>query len=389
MIRNTYALIDENILRDNIKEIKSKYPDYKYYFGVVKNNAYHHGMHVVNALIDGGINYLCVSSLEEALAIRKYNKDISILVLELINLDYINLAIDNNITITIDSLEYAKNIKINKKIKVHIAIDSGMNRIGINNKKELNDTYKLLISNKNILLEGIYSHFATSGVRDVYYDSQVNKFKDITSDIDLNKIPIGHIGRSLSLVQHDKLDFCNGIRLGIIMYGFAQSSTIDNSLRGKLRIKKREYLQKKYNISKTYLTNDLKLKTAFKLYTSVMSVRKVKINDVVGYNTYKVLEDGYILTLPIGYADGVTKDYKYVYINSKRYEIVSDCMDMIMVFSKDKIKINTKVEIFGDNISVRDVCNRLHINAYHLFNLISDRVLRLHIYNDNEEEILY
>lgn len=389
MIRNTYALIDENILRDNIKEIKNKYSDYKYYFGVVKNNAYHHGIHIVNALIDGGINYLCVSSLEEALDIRKYNKNISILVLEPINIDYINKAIDNHITITIDSLEYAKNIKINNKLKVHIAIDSGMNRIGINNKQELNNTYKLLINNKNILLEGIYSHFATSGVRDIYYDKQVENFKNITSDIDLTKIPIVHIGRSLSLVQHDKLDFCNGIRLGIIMYGFSQSSFIDNSFRGKLRAKKREYLQKKYNISKTYLTNDLNLKTAFKLYTSVMSIRKVKVNDVVGYNTYKVLEDGYILTLPIGYADGVTEHYKYVYINSKRYEIVSDCMDMIMVFSKDKIKLNTKVEIFGDNISIKEVCNRLHINAYHLFNMISDRVLRVYLYNDSEEEILY
>lgn len=389
MIRNTYALIDENILRDNIKEIKNKYSDYKYYFGVVKNNAYHHGIHIVNALIDGGINYLCVSSLEEALDIRKYNKNISILVLEPINIDYINKAIDNHITITIDSLEYAKNIKINNKLKVHIAIDSGMNRIGINNKQELNNTYKLLINNKNILLEGIYSHFATSGVRDIYYDKQVENFKKITSDIDLTKIPIVHIGRSLSLVQHDKLDFCNGIRLGIIMYGFSQSSFIDNSFRGKLRAKKREYLQKKYNISKTYLTNDLNLKTAFKLYTSVMSIRKVKVNDVVGYNTYKVLEDGYILTLPIGYADGVTEHYKYVYINSKRYEIVSDCMDMIMVFSKDKIKLNTKVEIFGDNISIKEVCNRLHINAYHLFNMISDRVLRVYLYNDSEEEILY
>ena len=73
MYRKTYVKIDCNTLKNNIKEIKEKY-DYQYYIGVVKANAYGHGDYVVNSLIDGGINYLAASSLEECISIRKRNK---------------------------------------------------------------------------------------------------------------------------------------------------------------------------------------------------------------------------------------------------------------------------------------------------------------------------
>ena len=89
MQRKTYAVIDGNILTKNVEEIRKKYPDYQYYFGVVKNNAYHHGMKSVLDLIRGGINYLAVSSLEEALSVRKYTTDTPVLCLEPISLDLI------------------------------------------------------------------------------------------------------------------------------------------------------------------------------------------------------------------------------------------------------------------------------------------------------------
>ena len=76
MYRKTYVKIDNSVLTDNIKQIKKKYNNYKYYIGVVKANAYGHGDYIVNDLIKGGINYLAVSSLEEAISIRKYNQDI-------------------------------------------------------------------------------------------------------------------------------------------------------------------------------------------------------------------------------------------------------------------------------------------------------------------------
>ena len=91
MYRNTYAVIDLDVLKNNIVNIKKEYPDYEYYFGVVKGNAYGHGSYIVNTLIEAGINYLAVSSLEEALDVRSYNKDIPILILEPIKIKYLEV----------------------------------------------------------------------------------------------------------------------------------------------------------------------------------------------------------------------------------------------------------------------------------------------------------
>ena len=391
MQRKTYAYIDGNILENNIKEIKKKYPDYKYYIGVVKNNAYHHGMKCVLDMIRGGINYFAVSSLEEALALRKYT-DYPVLILEPISLEFVSDAINNNITLTVESLEYTKELlkeDIYSELKVHLAVDSGMNRLGFQTRKELDEALKLLKEHKKIVVEGLFTHFATSGVMDPHWDNQVKKFLNITKNIDFKEIPMVHLGRSLTLVNHPKLEYANAVRLGIIMYGFSQSRKEGSSLRSKLQKLKRNHYQKKYECSKTFLENDLKLNTAMSLYTEVISTRKVHAGDIVGYNAYPIKEDGYILTLPVGYADGVTKDYKEVAIESKRYKIVSDCMDMIMVYSETPIKVGTKVEIFGCTIPISSVTRRLGLNSYHLFNQISDRVVRVHRSNDIEEEITY
>lgn len=391
MQRKTYAYIDGNILENNIKEIKKKYPDYKYYIGVVKNNAYHHGMKCVLDMIRGGINYFAVSSLEEALALRKYT-DYPVLILEPISLEFVSDAINNNITLTVESLEYTKELlkeDIYSELKVHLAVDSGMNRLGFQTRKELDEALKLLKEHKKIVVEGLFTHFATSGVMDPHWDNQVKKFLNITKNIDFKEIPMVHLGRSLTLVNHPKLEYANAVRLGIIMYGFSQSRKEGTSLRSKLQKLKRNHYQKKYECSKTFLENDLKLNTAMSLYTEVISMRKVHTGDIVGYNAYPIKEDGYILTLPVGYADGVTKDYKEVAIESKRYKIVSDCMDMIMVYSETPIKVGTKVEIFGRTIPISSVTRRLGLNSYHLFNQISDRVVRVHRSNDIEEEITY
>ena len=391
MQRKTYAYIDGNILENNIKEIKKKYPDYKYYIGVVKNNAYHHGMKCVLDMIRGGINYFAVSSLEEALALRKYT-DYPVLILEPISLEFVSDAINNNITLTVESLEYTKELlkeDIYSELKVHLAVDSGMNRLGFQTRKELDEALKLLKEHKKIVVEGLFTHFATSGVMDPHWDNQVKKFLNITKNIDFKEIPMVHLGRSLTLVNHPKLEYANAVRLGIIMYGFSQSRKEGTSLRSKLQKLKTNHYQKKYECSKTFLENDLKLNTAMSLYTEVISMRKVHTGDIVGYNAYPIKEDGYILTLPVGYADGVTKDYKEVAIESKRYKIVSDCMDMTMVYSETPIKVGTKVEIFGRTIPISSVTRRLGLNSYHLFNQISDRVVRVHRSNDIEEEITY
>lgn len=393
MYRKTYARIDGKILENNVKEIKKKYSDYKYYFGVVKNNAYGHGMRVVQNLIRGGINYFAVSSLEEALLVRKYTQDIPVLVLEPVDVEFIDDVLNNKITITIESLDYLKSlnkIDLSYEVKIHLKLDTGMNRLGIKTSKEVKEAVKIISKNDKLFLEGIYTHFATTGVNDFYYDRQVEKFLHLTSEIDLASIPIVHLDRSLTFVTHEKLAFANGVRLGIAMFGFSGSRTFGTGFKAKLRSIKRNMYLKKYHISKTILENDLQLSTAFSLYSSVMSLRKVQKGEVVGYNaSYQVKEESFIATIPIGYADGVSKEFGFVSIRNKKYPIVADAMDMIMVLVDESVKIKDKVEIFGDTITIHEVKGRLNTNAQHLFSGITTRVPRVHVDGKDEVEIKY
>jgi len=388
MYRNTYVKIDENVLKNNVKEIKKKYSNYKYYIGVVKGNCYGHGFYSVKALIEGGINYLATSSLEEAIEVRKYNKDIPILCLEPIDSKYIDDILRYKVTVTIDSKKLASDyskLSFKGRLKVHLKLDTGMNRLGMKSNKEVREAISLLEENTSIIIEGIYTHMATTGVYDYYFDKQVEKFRELTKEIDLSKIEIVHLGRSLTLVNHPKMDFVNGIRLGIVMYGFNGSIPKRKGFKAFISEIKRDKFLKKYNVSKTFRQNDLKLKTAFKLYTEVMSLKKIKSGEFVGYGAHFIAnKDMTVATLPIGYADGMDSSLKYVSINNKKYRIIGEvCMDMTMVEVDSNVRLHDKVEIFGDYISVKSAALNRGFNIYHLFISITSRVPR--IYKDGTE----
>jgi len=389
MYRPTYIKVDGNVLENNIRNIISNYSNYKYYIGVVKNNAYHHGIYAAKYLIQGGANYLATSSLEEAISLRKYFREIPVLILEPISCDYVFDAINNDIAITIGSLDEVEDLlklKLTDQVKVHFKVDSGMNRLGFKSSKDFNTAYKLLSENKKVFIEGIYTHLATSGINDIHYNEQVDNFLKITKNVDLKSVPIVHVDRSLTLVTHDKLEFVNGFRMGIMMYGYKQNLSA-GSLFSRIR---RNMLWKKNNIKGVHLTNNLDLKYAFSMYSKVMEVRKVQPGEFVGYGAlYKVKTSSYIATIPAGYADGVLKDFKHVYIKNKPYNIVAECMDMVMIEVDNTVKVNDEVEIIGVNQSVKNVASRIGLSGHKFLNLFSNRVPIVYLYNNEETEIKY
>ena len=179
-MNETKVFIDLDNIGHNAKTIVEKYKEYKYHIAVIKSGAYGHGEYIVNELVKNGINYVAVSFIEEALKVRAYNKDIPILILEPISLSNIDKVIENNLTITIHDLSYLEKLtalKLTGKIKTHIKVDSGMNRLGIKNKDELEKACSIINEHKNLELEGIYTHFATIGLFDKNYDNQVDKFE--------------------------------------------------------------------------------------------------------------------------------------------------------------------------------------------------------------------
>lgn len=356
-MNKTYVEINLDNIEHNVKTIKEKYNNYEYYIGVVKGDAYGHGEYIVNTLVNNGINYIAVATLEEGINVRKFNKDIPVLLLEPIDIDEIDIALKNNFTITVHDIDYIKELNkiINKKIKCHIKIDSGMGRLGIKDKNELKESYDILNKNKNIIVEGIYSHFATIGVFDKKWDNQLENFKSITSLIDIEDIPIRHLGSSIVLLAHPKIDICNGIRIGTLLYGYNITPTESNSgIKNKLRTLRNRYYQKKYSISKTYTNVELNLLPCMNFYTNILQIKKVNSGDSIGYGGKVYIEnDSYIAVIPIGYNNGIGTGNinRYVFINNKKYNVLSVGMNMSFVLVDENVKLNDKV-ILLDNKNI-------------------------------------
>ena len=352
MYRNTYVEIDVQQIKENIKNIIKKNSDYKYYFGVVKGNAYGHGMEISKWIIEAGINYLAVSTIEEALVIReKISKDIPILILQPINLDYVNLCIKNKLTIIIDSYDnYLKLKKMDVKgLKVHIKIDSGMNRLGFNNEEQVRKVYQDLIDSDTIQLEGIFTHLATLGITDNRFDKQIKRFLELTQNIDLSKIEIVHLYSSNGIAIHPKLPWANGVRLGIIMYGLGPRNLPTEGLKNKLRARKRNIIRKYLNLSEINGDFNIDVKPALKLISKVDEVKEVNKDDYIGYGLhYKAHENITIAIVPVGYMDGLSlhNSGRFVYINNKPYKIVGTVnMGMIAVKVDNSVKVGDCVEV--------------------------------------------
>lgn len=379
MYRKTYVEIDCEALENNIKNIKESYPGYKYYIGVVKANAYSHGFNSIKYILKGGVNYLATSSLEEALKVRSMYKDTPILVLEPIHYDDIIVASKNDITVTIDNKVLFDALLENKvKVKFHLKIDSGMNRFGIKDKEIVK--YIVDNSNKDLYLEGIFTHLSTGSGSE--FLKEKNRFEELTSLIDLSKIDIVHLERSLTMQQHDKLPYDNGCRLGISMYGFAMTNSVP-SLKRKI-----------YNMLtfKKPVVRKTKLDTrfTFKFFTEVIEVKEVKKGEIVGYaGMYDANEDIKVAILPYGFADYLYVNPSFVVINNKKYKILTNYMDITTILIDDSVSVGDTVEIFGDKISIREAAALAHQNPYKTMCSVTNRVPRVYVYKDEKEVIDY
>lgn len=358
-MKGTYIEINLDNLKHNVKTIKEKYNNYDYYIAVVKGDAYGHGQYIANTLEKSGINYLAVSSLKEANDIRKYNKNIPILLLQPVPIEDLNQVTKNNLTLVIHELEYAKKITENLKdnLKIHLKIDSGMGRLGFTDKKDLKKCYDLLSKNKLVEIEGIYSHFATIGLFDKRWDIQLERFKDITSEINLKDIPIRHMASSATLINHPKIEFCNAVRSATLLYGYNISINQSNKgIKNKLKTLRNKLCQKKYNISKCYTNIDINVKKCMKFYTNILAIKEIKKGDKIGYGAkIKVSENTKIAILPLGYNNGIgTKNInRYVVIKGKRYNVLETSMNMTIIKIDDQVTKKDQVILMdNENITI-------------------------------------
>ena len=352
MYRQTWLEINLDAIEHNVKKIKEI--QNKKFIAVLKANAYGCGaIEVANAVLEAGADMIAVSSLEEAIAMRNFGYKGELLILGHVDPCNISILISNNISTTAYSLNWV-NAAIKQNclgLKIHLKVETGMNRIGFNNLEDITEAYNSL-SNAGCKLEGIFTHFACADTDEEKTLQQYIRFKNIVEGLN-HSFEWIHCDNSYASVSF-KDTLTNTCRVGIGLYG--------------------------------YLEN-IKLEQAISLYSKVFYIKRVPTGETIGYSaTYKTATDTIVGTMPIGYADGFIRanQGRKVYVDGNMCEVIGRvCMDQTMIELPSTIKEGTKVEIFGPHIPLEDMSNELQTIPYEIICLIASRVSRVYI-KDNK-----
>lgn len=353
LYRDSYAVVNLKNMIYNIDQVYTMAK--KPMMAVIKADGYGCGYQEIAKCIDGHphIAMFAVATLKEAIDFRQLGIDKDILILGAIatTKEDIELAIENDISLTVFSLEYLTVLTTyvkSKPLKVHIKVDTGMNRLGFKSKEEL-DLAVAMLKKGNFIIEGIFTHFATADCDEVAYTKQSQQFYTM---IEGYSFPYIHCCNSAAMMYHHDTKSNIG-RIGIAMYGCDPTGNESNQL-----------------------------KQVMSLYTKVAMVKKINAQERVGYGlTYTAKEEEYLATLPIGYADGIIRKNqgRNVYINGKLYPIAGRvCMDQMMVRVDDTVQVGDTVEIFGEHISLASMAKELDTIPYEIMCLITKRVERVY-----------
>ncbi len=326
---NTYAEISLEAIKHNIKEIKKLLKPGTRFMAVVKANAYGHGSVAVSrAAIDAGADFLSVANLPEALELRDAGVLIPILILTESPTSVMDEIIQHRLTQTVYSYSEAKAlsdeaVKRNKKATIHIKIDTGMGRVGVAPSEAI-ALYNKISSLPNLIIEGVFTHFAKAEDHaDSYTAQQFEKFSAVASK--LQDIPIKHAANSAATLFHPDTHL-DMVRVGLMMYGIYPSG-------GEHR--------------------PITLRPALSFKTRVVYLKRVPAGTPLSYGgIYVAKKDSTIVTLPVGYADGYSRrlsNHAQVLIKGKRFPVVGRVsMDMTLVDIGDaKIDVGEEAVLIG------------------------------------------
>lgn len=328
--RTTKYISKENII-NNLNEVKNILPEDTKIMAVVKSNAYgHNSSYFTKILEENNIIYFAVANIDEGIALRKSGAKGNILIFSYTPLDRIDEILYYDLIITIVDYNYAIKLNsLNKNVRAHIKIDSGMHRLGINcyDTEKLMKIYKM----KNINIEGIYSHLGSSDELDYLSRSrtkkQIDRFDSLLCILKSNNINLGltHLQSSYGLLNYPNLKY-DMVRIGLLLYGVL-SHKDDNTV------------------------TKLNLKPVLKLTGRISQIFEIDKDEYIGYGLdFKTKRKSKIGIISTGYADGIPREisnnnYSVSY-NNQNFPIISKvCMDMIIVDITDIENINIDDEV--------------------------------------------
>jgi alanine racemase len=356
-MRATRLEVDLNKFNNNINQIKEMCPN-KTIMPVIKANAYGtHINHHIKTLRQFEI--VAVAMVEEGIVLRDVGYEGEIFILNQPSMNEIEEIEEYSLTIGISDKNFLLEcINRNSSFPVHIEIETGMNRTGVN----LNDleSFMELLLESNLKIEGIYTHLSSADFDQEYTEKQIATFKQALEYIQskVNKLKYIHVSASNGILNYP-LDFTTLVRPGIIIYGY-------EPYKGALA---------QYNF-----------KPITKYKTNITFLKECKRGDAISYSqTYICPKDMKVATIPVGYADGfkrILSNRGYVMVNGKKVPIIGTvCMDgcMIDVTNVDA-KVGDDVVIWdNENITVEEIAELCNTINYEILSTVSDRVPRVFI----------
>jgi len=328
------------------------------------------GPEVARLLDSNGIDYLGVAYADEGVTIRKAGISIPIMVMNPAQEAFasmINFDLEPEIYSKEVFEEFNKTLEtegiFNASYKIHLKIDTGMNRLGFK-PENVDEIIRLLKRNRHFKVASVFSHLVASDNSkfDDFTRSQIALFTQIATKIEkeLGYSFIKHLANTGAIERFKNAQF-DMVRLGIGLYGVA----VDQK-------------------------NQIQLQTVTSLHSLVVQVKEVKKGESIGYNRSFIAEsDMKIAVIPIGYADGLDRRLSNgvgkVYISGVKRPIVGNiCMDLIMVdVTGLNTLVNERVEIFGPHIPVYEIAKNAGTISYEILSGIPPRVKRVYIKEDS------
>lgn len=364
----TVAEINISSFKNNLRLLRKIAGDRKHVL-VVKADAYGHGIiQMSNAALNEGIYALAVATVNEGVKIRQGGITAPIIVLFEHSKSESELVCRYNLSPVISSDSCISNYdnylkRFDKTLNVHIEVDTGLSRMGLNLEDVLDFTKKVL-SYERLKVEGICTHFAGSDGDDdaslAYTKKQIYSFNNIINVLSENNIDIKyiHAASSAGTLYYPESHF-NMVRFGISAYGYSPNRSKNPGFKPVMSLK-----------------------------SKVIFVKKIKEGVSVSYGmTWTAKKDTHIALIPIGYADGFSRKFSNngkVKIKDKYYPVIGRiCMDQTIVdIGNDKIYPEDDVLIFGDDniLNADTLADKLGDSiCYEVLTAVGNRVERVYI----------
>ncbi|WP_428024572.1 alanine racemase [Arcobacter sp.] len=369
--RPVWAEINLDNLAHNMRETRRITNKNSKITAVIKADGYGHGAVAIGkTLLDNGADRFAVATLSEAIQLRASFPNVEILVLGYTPEHLAKEIIENNIIQTIYTTKQADEfskiaISLNENMKIHIKLDTGMNRLGMSFSEETIESILNISKLNGLIIEGIFTHFAVADEIDKQYTrQQVEKFTHIINSLETKglHIPIKHVSNSAAIIDLPEFNF-DMVRAGIMLYGLYPSKNVNHDI--------------------------VDLKEVMCLKAKISQVKDLEANCGVSYGLkYKSDKKSKIATLPIGYADGYTRMLSgkaKVLVNKTKVPVIGTiCMDQCIIdVTNLDVNMGDEVILYGGNMNdgvyIDEVANLLNTINYEIVCMVDKRVPRVYI----------